>query len=120
MAKVPWIDFLNLHRGAHLVWGMRSDEMQDLRPIAAKLGAVIERQKPASDYSVGVLRMTGEPKVACAFVDEAAALAMSEIVGAKPVAANSGWASERCFTLDENTLVEIDRAAGTRRRRRRA
>jgi hypothetical protein len=120
MPKVPWIDFLEIHRGAHLVWGLQSDEEQDLRPIAAKLGAVIERQKPGTDYAVGVLRTSGTPKVACAFADEAAAIAVAQIVHAKPVEHDEGWASERCFTLDMSTLADIDRAAGTRRRRRRA
>ena len=120
MSKLPWIDFLNAHRGAHLVCGIRADDEQDLRPIAAKLGAMIERQKLASDYSVGVLRSSGTPKVACAFADEAAALAVATILDAKPVEPEGSWASERCFMLDEGTLLDIDRAAGTRRRRHRA
>jgi hypothetical protein len=120
MAKLPWIDFLNVHDGAHLVWAMPSEEEQDMRPIAAKLSAVIERQKLTSDYAVGVLRSTGTPKVGCVFADEAAALAVAEIFGAKLVESADGWASEHCFTLDASTLAEIDRAAGTRRRRRRA
>jgi hypothetical protein len=118
MAKLPWIDFLNAHEGAHLVWAAQTEEEQDMRPIAAKLSAVIERQKLTSDYAVGVLRSTGTPTVGCAFAAEAAALAVADIVGAKPVKNTSSWASERRFTLDESTLAEIDRAAGTRRRRR--
>jgi hypothetical protein len=120
MPKLPWIDFLNVHQGAHLVCGLQSDEEQDLRLIAAKLSAVIERQKSGSDYAVGVLRSSGTPTVACAFADEAAALAVAEILDAKPVEHREGWASERCFMLDARTLTEIDRAAGTRRRRRHA
>src|SRR5262249_28293235 len=119
MAKLPWIDFLNVHRVAHLVWSVQSEE-QDLRPIAAKLSAAIERQKSGTDYAVGVLRTSGTPRVACLFADEGAAVAVAEIVHAKPVEHNSDWASERCFTLDASTLANIDRAAGTRRRRRRA
>ncbi|MBV8413241.1 MAG: hypothetical protein JOY64_36850 [Alphaproteobacteria bacterium] len=119
MSKLAWIDFLNVHHGAHLVWGVQSEEEQDLRPVAAKLSAVIERQKTGSDYAVGVLRTTGTPKIACAFAEEEAAAAIADIVGAKPVERTEAWASERCFTLDARTLSEIDRAAGTRRRRRR-
>jgi hypothetical protein len=119
MAKLPWIDFLSVHDGAHLVWGVPSEEEQDMRPIAAKLSAVIERQKLTCDYAVGVLRSTGTPKVACAFAEEAAALAVAQIVGAKLVESPDAWASERFFTLDASTLSDIDRAAGTRRRRRR-
>ena len=121
MPKLPWIDFLNGNRGAHLVWGRQSDEEQDLRPIAAKLSAVIERQKPNSNYAVGVLRASGVPRVGCAFSDQATAVAVAEIVGAKLVEEHDqGWSSERRFTLDARTLADIDRAAGTRRRRRRA
>jgi hypothetical protein len=120
MAKLAWVDFPNIHHGAHLVCGTQSDEEQDLRPIAAKLSAVIERQKSGSDYAVGVLRASGTPKIACAFAEEAAALAVAGIVGAKLVENSGDWASERWFTLDANTLGDIDRAAGTRRRRRRA
>jgi hypothetical protein len=120
MSKLAWIDFLHVHHGAHLVWGSPSEEEQDLRPIVAKLSAVIERQKTASDYAVGVLRTSGTPKVACAFSEEAAAAAIADIVGARPAERSEAWASERCFTLDAETLAEIDRAAGTRRRRRRA
>jgi hypothetical protein len=120
MAKLSWIDFLHVHHGAHLVCGIPSEEDQDLRPIAAKLSAAAERQKSSGDYAVGVLRTSGTPKVACAFADEAAAIAIAGIVGAKPVEGTGGWRSERCFTLDASTLEGIDRAAGTRRRRRRA
>ena len=118
MAKLAWIDFLNAHHGAHLVSGVPCDSEQDLRPVAAKLSAVIERQKPLSDYAVGVLRTCGTPRVACAFADEATARTFSEIVRATPVEQNGGWASERCFTLDATTIDHVDRAAGTRRRRR--
>jgi hypothetical protein len=120
MAKLSWIDFLNVHPGAHLVCGIPSEEDQDLRPIAAKLSAAAERQKSTSDYAVGVLRTSGTPKVACAFTDESAAIAIAELVGAKRVESTGNWGSERCFTLDATTLEGIDRAAGTRRRRRRA
>jgi hypothetical protein len=120
MPKLPWIDFLNAHHGAHLVWSLQSDEEQDLRPIAAKLSAVIERQKSGTDYAVGVLRTSGTPRVACLFADQEAAVAIAEIVHAERVEGNADWASERCFTLDATTLADIDRAAGTRRRRRRA
>jgi hypothetical protein len=119
MVKLPWIDFLSIHAGAHLLWASQSEEEQDMRPIAAKLSAVIERQKLKGDYAVGVLRGTGTPKVGCAFADEGAARVVAAIVGAKLLEPADGWASERCFTLDANTLAGIDRAAGTRRRRRR-
>lgn len=120
MAKLPWIDFLNVHRGAHLVCGVRSEEEQDLRPVAAKLGALIERQRLPGDYAVGVLRNVGEPRVACLFADGAAAARFATLVGARPSDPVEGWTRPLQFTLDADCLAAIDQAAGTRRRRRRA
>lgn len=118
MAKLPWIDFLNVHHGAHLVCGVRSEDEQDLRPVAAKLGALVERQRLSGDYAVGVLRTVGDPRVACVFADLGAARQFAEIVGAQPAEPTEGWASTLQFTLDADTLSTIDQAAGTRRRRR--
>lgn len=120
MAKLPWIDFVHVHPGAHVVWGITGEDAPDLRPIAAKLSAIIERRKPSGDYAVGVVRTSGNPRVACAFADENSARGLAEIVGARAAEQSGSWASECWFTLDADTLRAIERAVGTRRRRRRA
>ncbi|MFO1080643.1 MAG: hypothetical protein U1E23_08460 [Reyranellaceae bacterium] len=119
MARIAWIDFQSVHdRAAHVVWGMPSEEAQDLRPVAAKLNALIDRQKLPGDYAVAVVRTAGEPRVACVFADAAAAARLAEIVGASAGERGEAWGSERHFTLDAVTLEAIDQSAGTRRRRR--
>lgn len=118
MAKLAWIDFQSAHGRAHLVWGMPSDEAQDLRPVAAKLSALIDRQKLVGDYAVAVVRTAGEPRVACGFSDARAAARLAEIVGASQAEPREGGGSERRFTLAAETLDTIEQSAGTRRRRR--
>lgn len=119
MAKLPWIDFINTHPGAHVVVGVseESDDGSDLRMVASRLAKLIARQGAGGDYSVGIVREGGAPEVFCAFQKQTAADCFAETVKAKPSGRYGGWASQRTFPLDDATMANLDAAVRPQKRK---
>ena len=121
MASLPWIDFLRLHPGAHLVIGIvmpvpGSSHLMRLRRL---LNDVIAGQSPQGIFSTALVRQTGKTEIHCGFAAQADADRFARTVKAKrvgrPDTGRAGeWASEHSFRLTPASELALSGALAAR------
>ena len=112
MSRVPWHLFQHRQREAHLVVGVgvqtdraiTGDELQDAQSVLTRF---VNKQRLSGDYAATVVRDSGRPELYLAFEDEGAAQELAVVLRAQATDSYQGWASQRAFELDGETLAAL-------------
>jgi hypothetical protein len=111
--ELPWVDFIRLHPGAHLVTAsvVPPRTGQHLARPRRLLNQLIREQAPTGDFATTVVRTTEGTKIHCGLASRADADGFAGLAGARrrtaPSAGASGWASCRMFRLDAAREVAL-------------
>jgi hypothetical protein len=105
MTQRPWTHLVDQPAARHLV-AVRLAPKAAAEP-AALLATLIEGLCPDGDFAL-LTRCEEDCAVTlCAFATPRDAEQLASAVGAEETDDYSGWASQRCFTLDESTAQAI-------------
>ena len=113
MPRVPWHLFQRRQRDAHLVVGVGAqtdrattgDELQEAQSVLTRF---VKKQRLSGDYAATVVRDSGRPELYFAFEEEGAAQELAAVLKAKVTESYQGWASQRAFELDGETLAAVE------------